>query len=69
MIYFFKIMNSFPDLDDFETLAKHVTTVEQGNTAFIACQLPKSNPTAQVRFRVRGKLLEQSTGEILYILI
>ncbi|XP_060106666.1 cell adhesion molecule-related/down-regulated by oncogenes [Heteronotia binoei] len=54
-------------LDDFETLVKHVTTVEQGNTAFIACQLPKSNPKAQVRFRVRGKLLEQSTENYLIL--
>ncbi|XP_077162542.1 cell adhesion molecule-related/down-regulated by oncogenes [Paroedura picta] len=54
-------------LDDFETLVKHVTTVEQGNTAFIACQLPKSNPKAQVRFYVRGKLLEQSTENYLIL--
>ncbi|XP_048368276.1 cell adhesion molecule-related/down-regulated by oncogenes [Sphaerodactylus townsendi] len=54
-------------LDDFETSVKHVTTVEQGNAAFIACQLPKSNPKAQVRFRVRGKLLEQSTENYLIL--
>lgn len=39
--------------------------MEEGNTALIGCKLPKSSPKAQVRFRVRGKWLEQSTGEFL----
>lgn len=56
----------FLDLDDFETSVKHKIAVEEGNTAFIGCKLPKSNPEAQVRFLIRGKWLEQSTGEMLF---
>ncbi|KAL7981501.1 hypothetical protein Chor_002397 [Crotalus horridus] len=52
-------------LDDFESSWRNTISVEEGNTALIGCKLPKSSPKAQVRFRVRGKWLEQSTGEFL----
>lgn len=54
-------------LDDFETSVKHRISVEEGNTAFIGCKLPKSNPEAQVRFLIRGKWLEQSTDNYLIL--
>lgn len=54
----------FPlDLDDFETSRRSTIIAEEGNTVLIHCKLPKSNPDAQARFRIRGKWLEQSTGE------
>lgn len=45
---------------------KPAVTAEEGGTAFIGCKVPESNPKAQVRFQVRGKWLEQSTGEMFY---
>uniref|UniRef100_A0A673MXS2 Cell adhesion molecule-related/down-regulated by oncogenes-like n=1 Tax=Sinocyclocheilus rhinocerous TaxID=307959 RepID=A0A673MXS2_9TELE len=42
-------------------------TVNQGETAFIECPLPRSNPPALPRFRIRGKWLEQSTDEYLIL--
>ncbi|KAH0623238.1 hypothetical protein JD844_031323 [Phrynosoma platyrhinos] len=52
-------------LDDFETSWRNTIAVEEGNTALISCKVPRSNPKAQVRFRVRGKWLEQSAGSSL----
>ncbi|XP_020667224.3 cell adhesion molecule-related/down-regulated by oncogenes [Pogona vitticeps] len=54
-------------LDDFETSQRSTVIVEEGNTALIHCKLPKSNPDVQVRFRVRGKWLEQSTENYLIL--
>ncbi|KAG8141460.1 putative Cell adhesion molecule-related-down-regulated by oncogenes-like protein [Naja naja] len=54
-------------LDDFESSWRNTISVEEGNTALIGCKLPKSNPKAQIRFRVRGKWLEQSTGNLIKI--
>ncbi|KFQ34295.1 Cell adhesion molecule-related/down-regulated by oncogenes, partial [Merops nubicus] len=42
-------------------------TAEAGGAAFLTCKVPKSNPKAQVRFQVRGKWLEQSTGNYLIL--
>ncbi|XP_030394259.1 cell adhesion molecule-related/down-regulated by oncogenes isoform X1 [Gopherus evgoodei] len=54
-------------LDDFDTSVKHIVTAEEGSAAFIGCKVPESNPKAQVRFRVRGKWLEQSTDNYLIL--
>ncbi|XP_044293344.1 cell adhesion molecule-related/down-regulated by oncogenes isoform X1 [Varanus komodoensis] len=54
-------------LDDFETSTRKAITVEEGNTALIGCKLPKSRPEARVRFRVRGRWLEQSTENYLIL--
>ncbi|XP_006122373.2 cell adhesion molecule-related/down-regulated by oncogenes isoform X1 [Pelodiscus sinensis] len=54
-------------LDDFDTSVKHIVTAEEGSAVFIGCKVPKSNPKAQVRFRVRGKWLEQSTDNYLIL--
>ncbi|XP_060643471.2 cell adhesion molecule-related/down-regulated by oncogenes [Anolis sagrei] len=54
-------------LDDFETSWRNTITVEEGNTALISCNVPKSDPEAQVRFRARGKWLEQSTENYLIL--
>ncbi|XP_062995612.1 cell adhesion molecule-related/down-regulated by oncogenes [Elgaria multicarinata webbii] len=54
-------------LDDFETSWRNTITVQEGNTALIGCKLPKSKPEAQVRFRVRGKWLEQSAANYLIL--
>ncbi|XP_026527223.1 cell adhesion molecule-related/down-regulated by oncogenes isoform X2 [Notechis scutatus] len=54
-------------LDDFESSWRNTISVEEGNTALIGCKLPKSNPKAQIRFRVRGKWLEQSTENYLIL--
>ncbi|XP_074833308.1 cell adhesion molecule-related/down-regulated by oncogenes [Carettochelys insculpta] len=54
-------------LDDFDTSVKHTVTAEEGSAAFISCKVPESNPKAQIRFRVRGKWLEQSTDNYLIL--
>ncbi|KAM7138044.1 cell adhesion molecule-related/down-regulated by oncogenes isoform 1-T1 [Macrochelys suwanniensis] len=58
---------SIGHLDDFDTLVKHTVRAEEGSAAFIGCKVPESNPKAQVRFRVRGKWLEQSTDNYLIL--
>lgn len=50
-------------LGDFDSSTKHVVTAEEKRTAFIGCQVPASNPKAEVRYKVRGKWLRHSTGE------
>jgi len=45
---------------------KPAVEAEEGGTAFLGCEVPESNPKAQVRFQVRGRWLEQSTGEVFY---
>ncbi|MCJ8733445.1 hypothetical protein PDJAM_G00223520 [Pangasius djambal] len=40
---------------------------KEGNTAVIECQLPRSNPPALPRYRIRGKWLEESTDEYLIL--
>nr|XP_009680231.1 PREDICTED: cell adhesion molecule-related/down-regulated by oncogenes [Struthio camelus australis]XP_009680232.1 PREDICTED: cell adhesion molecule-related/down-regulated by oncogenes [Struthio camelus australis]XP_009680233.1 PREDICTED: cell adhesion molecule-related/down-regulated by oncogenes [Struthio camelus australis]XP_009680234.1 PREDICTED: cell adhesion molecule-related/down-regulated by oncogenes [Struthio camelus australis] len=54
-------------LDNFDTSVKSVIAAEEGGAAFIGCKVPESNPKAQVRFRVRGKWLEQSTDNYLIL--
>ncbi|KAJ7305069.1 hypothetical protein JRQ81_010877 [Phrynocephalus forsythii] len=54
-------------LDDFETSQRRTIIAEEGSTALIHCKLPKSNPDIRVRFRIRGKWLEQSTENYLIL--
>uniref|UniRef100_A0A493T7I9 Cell adhesion associated, onco regulated n=1 Tax=Anas platyrhynchos platyrhynchos TaxID=8840 RepID=A0A493T7I9_ANAPP len=58
---------SIGSLANFDTSVKPVIVAEEGGTAFIGCKVPESNPKAQVRFRVRGKWLEQSTDNYLIL--
>uniref|UniRef100_A0A8D0G5P4 Cell adhesion molecule-related/down-regulated by oncogenes n=1 Tax=Sphenodon punctatus TaxID=8508 RepID=A0A8D0G5P4_SPHPU len=58
---------SIAHLNDFDASVKHTVTAEEGHTAFIGCNIPESNPKAQVRFRVRGKWLEQSAENYLIL--
>ena len=50
-------------LGDFGASGKHVITAEEKSTGFIGCKVPDSNPKAEVRYKIRGKWLKQSTGE------
>lgn len=50
-------------LGDFGASRKHVITAEEKSTGFIGCKVPDSNPKAEVRYKIRGKWLKQSTGE------
>ncbi|NXC19976.1 CDON protein, partial [Corythaeola cristata] len=58
---------SMASLADFDPLVKPVVAAEEGGTALIGCNVPESNPKAQVRFQVRGKWLEQSTDNYLIL--
>ncbi|NXI51892.1 CDON protein, partial [Chloroceryle aenea] len=48
-------------------LSPAALAAEEGATAVLGCRVPDSNPTAQVRFQVRGKWLEQSTDNYLIL--
>uniref|UniRef100_A0A8C8BHE9 Cell adhesion associated, oncogene regulated n=1 Tax=Otus sunia TaxID=257818 RepID=A0A8C8BHE9_9STRI len=58
---------SVGSLADFGTSEKAAVAAEEGGTAFVGCEVPESNPRAQVRFQVRGKWLEQSTDNYLIL--
>ncbi|NWH78294.1 CDON protein, partial [Piaya cayana] len=60
-------MVSMGSLADFNTSVKAAIAAEEGGTALIGCEVPESNPKAQVRFQVRGKWLEQSTDNYLIL--
>lgn len=51
-------------LADFDALGTAAVAAEEGGSALIGCKVPESHPKAQIRFQVRGKWLEQSTGEV-----
>lgn len=53
-------------LGDFGSSTKHVITAEEKSTGFIGCEVPDSNPKAEVRYKIRGKWLRHSTGESPY---
>uniref|UniRef100_A0A8C1LE15 Cell adhesion associated, oncogene regulated n=1 Tax=Cyprinus carpio TaxID=7962 RepID=A0A8C1LE15_CYPCA len=55
------------DIERFAETHRRTFTVNKGETAFIECPLPHSNPPALPRFRIRGKWLEQSTDEYLIL--
>nr|XP_055161122.1 cell adhesion molecule-related/down-regulated by oncogenes isoform X2 [Nyctereutes procyonoides] len=54
-------------LGDFGSAAKHVVTAEEKSTGFIGCKIPDSNPKAEVRYKIRGKWLKQSTENYLIL--
>ncbi|NXO02531.1 CDON protein, partial [Rhinopomastus cyanomelas] len=55
-------------LGDFDLSVKPITVAaREGGSALIGCQVPASNPKAQVRFQVQGKWLEQSTDNYLIL--
>ncbi|NXY46235.1 CDON protein, partial [Ceuthmochares aereus] len=60
-------MVSMGSLADFKTSVKPAIAAEEGGTVVIGCEVPESNPKAQVRFQVRGKWLEQSTDNYLIL--
>uniref|UniRef100_A0A672PCC2 Cell adhesion molecule-related/down-regulated by oncogenes-like n=1 Tax=Sinocyclocheilus grahami TaxID=75366 RepID=A0A672PCC2_SINGR len=55
------------DIERFAETHRRTFTVNKGETAFIECPLPRSNPPALPRFRIRGKWLEQSTDDHLIL--
>ncbi|XP_030622337.1 cell adhesion molecule-related/down-regulated by oncogenes [Chanos chanos] len=55
------------DIKEFEETHRRVLVVKEGDTALIQCSLPRSNPTARPRYRVRGKWLDESTEEFLIL--
>ncbi|XP_071416840.1 brother of CDO isoform X2 [Pithys albifrons albifrons] len=53
------------NLKDFKFDGQHVIEVDEGNTAVIACDLPESQPKAQVRYSVKQEWLEASRDNYL----
>ncbi|XP_066541545.1 cell adhesion molecule-related/down-regulated by oncogenes isoform X2 [Hoplias malabaricus] len=58
---------SIADIEEFGETHRRSLTVKQGTTAVITCPLPRSNPPALPRYRIRGKWLEESTDEYLIL--
>ncbi|XP_016289456.2 cell adhesion molecule-related/down-regulated by oncogenes isoform X3 [Monodelphis domestica] len=58
---------SIGGLGDFGTSVKHVIIAEEQSAGFVGCKIPESNPSAQVRYKVRGKWLERSTDNYLIL--
>ncbi|XP_041030178.1 cell adhesion molecule-related/down-regulated by oncogenes isoform X2 [Carcharodon carcharias] len=54
-------------VNDFQAPSQRVVTVDEGSTGIIECHLPDSKPPALIRYRVRGKWLEQSTDNYLIL--
>nr|XP_003472739.1 cell adhesion molecule-related/down-regulated by oncogenes [Cavia porcellus] len=54
-------------LGDFDSSAKHIITAEENSTGFIGCQVPASNPKAEVRYKIRGRWLKHSTGKYVIL--
>lgn len=54
-------------LGDFGSSTKHVITAEEKSTGFIGCEVPDSNPKAEVRYKIRGKWLKHSTENYLIL--
>ncbi|XP_027691046.1 cell adhesion molecule-related/down-regulated by oncogenes isoform X3 [Vombatus ursinus] len=58
---------SIGGLSDFGASTKHVVIAEEQSAGFIDCKIPESSPSAQVRYKVRGKWLEHSTDNYLIL--
>ncbi|XP_072211093.1 cell adhesion molecule-related/down-regulated by oncogenes [Excalfactoria chinensis] len=58
---------SIGSLAHFDPSLTPVIEAEEGGTALISCAVPKSNPRAQIRFRVRGKWLLRSADKYLIL--
>ncbi|XP_007945430.2 cell adhesion molecule-related/down-regulated by oncogenes [Orycteropus afer afer] len=54
-------------LGDFGSSTKNVIMAEEKSTGFIGCNVPDSNPKAEVRYKIRGKWLKRSTGNYLIL--
>ncbi|XP_069869657.1 cell adhesion molecule-related/down-regulated by oncogenes-like isoform X2 [Dipodomys merriami] len=54
-------------LGDFDSSAKPAIRAEERSTGFIGCQVPESNPKAEVRYKIRGKWLKHSTGNYIIL--
>ncbi|XP_069750553.1 cell adhesion molecule-related/down-regulated by oncogenes [Narcine bancroftii] len=54
-------------ISDFQPPSQRVVTIDEGSTGVIECHLPNSKPSALIRYRVRGKWLEQSTDNYLIL--
>nr|XP_006979852.2 cell adhesion molecule-related/down-regulated by oncogenes isoform X3 [Peromyscus maniculatus bairdii] len=54
-------------LGDFDSSTMHVITAEEKSTGFIGCRVPESNPKAEVRYKIRGKWLNYSTGNYIIL--
>ncbi|XP_051512223.1 cell adhesion molecule-related/down-regulated by oncogenes-like [Myxocyprinus asiaticus] len=54
-------------IEEFSETHRRSLTVTKGDTAVIECPLPRSNPPALPRYRIRGKWLEESTDEYLIL--
>ncbi|KAF4072128.1 hypothetical protein AMELA_G00270790 [Ameiurus melas] len=55
------------DIKEFGQTHRRSLVEKEGNTAVIECRLPRSNPPALPRYRIRGKWLEVSTDEYLIL--
>ncbi|XP_062861345.1 cell adhesion molecule-related/down-regulated by oncogenes [Trichomycterus rosablanca] len=55
------------DIEEFRDTPLRSLAVKQGETAVIKCLLPRSNPSALPRYRIRGKWLVNSTDEYLIL--
>ncbi|XP_059813221.1 cell adhesion molecule-related/down-regulated by oncogenes isoform X2 [Hypanus sabinus] len=58
---------SIATLSDFQAPKRRIVTIDEGSTGVIECHLPNSKPSALIRYRVRGKWLEQSTDNYLIL--
>ncbi|XP_052008946.1 cell adhesion molecule-related/down-regulated by oncogenes [Xyrauchen texanus] len=54
-------------IEEFSETHRRSLTVTKGDTAVIECPLPRSNPPALPRYRIRGRWLEESTDEYLIL--
>ncbi|XP_035381022.1 cell adhesion molecule-related/down-regulated by oncogenes isoform X2 [Electrophorus electricus] len=55
------------DIGEFRETHRRSLTVTKGDSAVIECRLPRSNPSALPRYRIRGQWIEESTDEYLIL--
>ncbi|XP_062894489.1 cell adhesion molecule-related/down-regulated by oncogenes isoform X2 [Mobula hypostoma] len=58
---------SIATLSDFQASKRRIVTIDERSTGVIECHLPNSKPSALIRYKVRGKWLEQSTDNYLIL--
>ncbi|XP_072309119.1 cell adhesion molecule-related/down-regulated by oncogenes isoform X2 [Eucyclogobius newberryi] len=56
---------SIAEISEYEESSRRSLSVQEGSTVLIECPLPHSVPSALPRLRVRGKWIEESTGDYL----
>ncbi|KAM4703952.1 cell adhesion molecule-related/down-regulated by oncogenes isoform 2-T4 [Rhinophrynus dorsalis] len=54
-------------LEDFEASTRHSVTADEGSSGLIVCKIPDSNPNARVRYKIRGKWLEESSDKYVIL--